>query len=295
MIDLSVFAEKNAREFSAGRPAPSVTDAWALNAFAALYQAGGKPQFRETVLSWLEKRVARDGAIDLPAGENGDFMKEILGEAILFADRETQDGRYRLAADKLMETAGNIPIGPVDESAALASMEETFLLMPFRAEYDARLGSRQAARLIAARFKALRRALPQEKGSLPPYSLGLYLAALGDTLEKMDIQLYEHYRALEDLLVEAAGGALCRLDSQTGLWDAPPQNAQAAGAALTAYALMKGARMGWLDEERYLNRAKALFRPLLEALPEGMDDAQGQKAKYACLMALAEEGRAQKE
>lgn len=292
MIDLSVFAEKNAREFSVGRLAPSVTDAWALKAFTALYQAGGKPQFRETVLSWLEKRVARDGAIDLPAGENGDFMKEILGEAILFADRETQDGRYRLAADKLMETAGNIPIGPVDESAALASMEEIFLLMPFRAEYDARLGSRQAARLIAARFRALRRALTQEAGSLSPYSLGLYLAALGDTLEKMDIQLYEHYRALEDLLVEAAGWAICRLD----IGDAPPQNAQAAaGAALTAYALMKGARMGWLDEERYLKRAKALFRSLLEALPEGMDDAQGQKAKYACLMALAEEGRAQKE
>ncbi|MBR6185788.1 MAG: hypothetical protein IKQ41_05945 [Clostridia bacterium] len=294
MIDLNVFAEKSAREFAAGRSAPSLTDAWALRAFAALYQADGKPQFRETVLSWLEKRVSRDGKIDLPMGDGGGYKKEALGAAILFADRETQDARYRLAADQLMETAGNIPSGQIDESTAAFSMEEAFLLMPFRAEYDARLGTKQLARFIAARFLSCRKALTLE--SLPLPILGLYLSALSDTLEKMEIQLYEHYRALADLLTEAAGLALRRWEAQSGLLDAPPQNAPAlGGCALTAYALMKGVRLGALDEEKYLKKAQLAFGRLMDILPDGADDPQGKKAKYACLMALAEEGRAQKE
>ena len=289
LIDLNVFAEKSAREFSAGRAAPSLTAAWALRAFIALYQTGGKPPFRETVLSWLEKRVGRDGGIDLGA-ESADSGKEALGAALLFAMRETQDGRYRLAADKLMEKAGAIPNGALDESAALLGMEDTFLLMPFRAEYDVSLGSRQWARFIAARFRALRNALPME--GLPLPVLGLYLAALTDTLEKMDIQLYEHYRVLEDLLVEAAGLALRRINGETGFFGGPPQSARdMGGGALTAYALMKGARLGWLDGERYPEKAGGVFRRIAGALQDGPDEPPARKAKYACLMALAEEGR----
>lgn len=287
LVDLNVFAEKSAREFAAGRAAPGIADAWALRAFTALYQAGGRPQYRETVLSWLEKRVSREGAIDLPAGGSG-YKKEILGAALLFADRETQDGRYRLAAEKLMETAGSIPGGMPDESAALSAMEDTFLLMPFRAEYDARLGTKQLARFIAARFQTLRKALPLE--ALPPHVFGMYMAALADTLEKMEIQLYEHYRALEDLLVEAARASLSRLN---GPVDKTPQ--MGGGGMLTVYALLKGARMGWLDEEKYLRPAKKAYESLLDALPEASDEPPAKKARCACLMAFSEEGRLRKE
>ncbi|MBR1407884.1 MAG: hypothetical protein IJ573_03170 [Clostridia bacterium] len=73
---------------------------------------------------------------------------------------------------------------------------------------------------------------------------GAYMAALADTVEQMDIQIYEHYRCLADLLLEAAQ-AFVRSEGRQD--------------PLAVYAVLKGIRLGLLDEERYLEPAFDAF------------------------------------
>lgn len=117
-----------------------------------------------------------------------------------------------------------------------AEPQNLYLYQPARAEYDVRFGGRKEHRAIAALFK-------QARDRLYPDRLtdGFYMMALADTLEKMDFQLYEHYRVLADLMLEAARQALA----------APGVQAQ--------YALMKAVRLGLLDPEKYLPVACAAF------------------------------------
>ena len=119
--------------------------------------------------------------------------------------------------------------------AQLIQPENLWRYQPDRADFDARFGGRKEHRAIAALFARAREAVGDPSDSL-------YMAALADTLEKMDIQLYEHYRVLADLLLEAARRAIA----------APLQ-----GGAV--YAILKGVRLTLLDGERYLPAAlKAL-------------------------------------
>nr|SIP63182.1 hypothetical protein [uncultured bacterium] len=115
-----------------------------------------------------------------------------------------------------------------------------YLCMPSRAAWDTRFGGGREARGIAEAFSAAR-------GSLTD---GLYMAALADTLEHMNIQLYEHYRVLADLLLEGAQKALPAADARV------------------LYAVLKGVRLGLLDPERYLPEVR---RAVENLTPDGQD------------------------
>ncbi|MBQ9300780.1 MAG: hypothetical protein IJ214_09725 [Clostridia bacterium] len=114
--------------------------------------------------------------------------------------------------------------------------ENLYLYQPSHAAYDVRFGGRRDAKAIALLFQ-------QARDRLYPDGLtdGFYLMALADTLEKMDEQLYEHYRVLADLMLEAARKALDSRDVRAH------------------YALMKAVRLGLLDAEKYLPAAKKGF------------------------------------
>ena len=103
---------------------------------------------------------------------------------------------------------------------------------PDRAAYDVCFGGRREAGQIAALFLRARRELTDPTD-------GDYMAALADTLEQMDIQLYEHYRVLADLLLEAAQKSVGSRDPKI------------------VNALIKGVRLGLLDPEKYLPSARA--------------------------------------
>ena len=110
---------------------------------------------------------------------------------------------------------------------------------PFRVAYDMRYGGKKEARLVSALFLDVRRTLSE--GLLDPEDprFPAYAAALADCAAQMDRQLYEHWRTLADLLLEAAQAAL----------RAGPA---VLGEPLVAHAIAEGARMYAIDPERYL-------------------------------------------
>ena len=147
--------------------------------------------------------------------------------------------------------------GAVDEQMKAAALEEMRRLkdgglsddprkmqeeLPFLAACDTRFGDKQTYKMIARHFKRFHeRYFDRETGlyRVPGCgeAEGLALKTLTDTVEQMDMQLYEHYRALADMFLEAARGLVSHEKEAT---------------AMAADALLKGVRLGLLDEEKYL-------------------------------------------
>ena len=92
------------------------------------------------------------------------------------------------------------------------------------------------------------------------------LMALADTAEKLDMQIYEHYRTLADLLLEAARGISQKKQYSSLLLprNTTEETRDLSGRALIIAALQKGVRLQLLNDEKYLPLA-ALLRSSLTA------------------------------
>ena len=114
--------------------------------------------------------------------------------------------------------------------------------LPFLAACDTRFGDKQTYKMISRYCRQFHEQYFDRKTGL--YHVpgckdaeGLVLKTLVDTIEEMDMQLYEHYRALADLFFEAARGLISH---------------EAEASTMAADALQKGVQLGLLDEEKYL-------------------------------------------
>lgn len=154
-----------------------------------------------------------------------DRMDENSGMSLLFALGETGDASFRQSAEAL---AARLPMD--------AEPRSLYLYQPFHAAWDVRFGGRRDAREIARLFSEAGDCLSDK----------WYRLALVDCVEQMDIQLYEHYRVMADLILKAA----------QAIRKAPSMS------AADCYLLLKGVRLGLLDGERYLPPAVRRFDDL---------------------------------
>lgn len=275
-------------------------DGCVLMGCAQLFRATGEPAFRDFVLRYLEKRVTPDGRIPSYPEDKFNIDSTNCGKALFFALDETGDARYRRAADYLTERLRRHPrcaCGNFWHKEIYPEqiwLDGLYMAQPFRVEYDMRFGGKKDAADVAAQFQNVRRYLydPQkrlyyhacdmarqqpwanpETGCSPNFwlrSMGWYLMALIDCIDKMDERLYEHARALIDLFREAIPGILSYADADTGLYyqvidraDVPGNYLETSGSAMVIYALLKGVRLGVLDRERYLAGALSAFESLV--------------------------------
>lgn len=184
--------------------------------------AAGDSCCRDLLIDHMQQMVSADGLLSGPVTEEGVFC----GEGILFALDQTGEERYKKAADQLAAALNDMP--------QPESGWPLWKTQPFCAAYDVRFGGRQQAKAIAERFRKAREAWLAD-----PENGDWYYLSLADTLEKMDSQIYEHYRMLADLLLEAARHA-----ARMGV--------DAFSHMAVSYAVLKGVRLGLLDPERYL-------------------------------------------
>lgn len=120
--------------------------------------------------------------------------------------------------------------------------------LPFLAACDTRFGDKQTYKMISrhcGRFHAQYFDCKTGLYCVPgcDEAEGLALKTLADTVEQMDMQLYEHYRALADMFLEAARGLVS-------------SGTRPDAAAIDA--LFKGVRLGLLDDEKYLPIAQKM-------------------------------------
>ena len=152
-------------------------------------------------------------------------------KALFFAWDETGEERHKTAAVNLMN---ELKAAPLPMTA-----RGLYDALPFLAECDTRFGDKQTYKLIARHCAAYRAQSfdPETRLYRPAEAEGWVLMALVDTAEKIDEHMYEHYRAVADQYFEAIRGWL----------DSGEQ-----ADAMAVYALLKGVRLGLLDDEKYL-------------------------------------------
>lgn len=208
-------------------------DGYALRGCVSLAGTPGESVCRDAVNACLEDGISPEGlkAADACSAAG-------LGSALFFAFSRTGEKRWREALDEMHRVLkARFPDGN--------TARERVTVQPFFAAYDVLFGGRRDAAGSAALFL---KAHPLYAGvnSAP----GWYLAALIDTVDGMDEQIYEHYRAAADLFRQAA---------------APKET----DSALYIYALLKGVRLHLLDGDLYQPVIKKAFSRLGQDSPEG--------------------------
>ncbi len=121
--------------------------------------------------------------------------------------------------------------------------------LPLYAAYEMRFHNMARIADVSARYARL---ASEER---TPVETGWYALSLLDSIAVVNEQLYEHYRLLVDLFRKAVAALIPCHDG--------------AASALLSCALMKGARMGVLNPEKYLSMGQKLF----SALPQSADAA----------------------
>ncbi|MBR3109112.1 MAG: hypothetical protein IKH30_18305 [Clostridia bacterium] len=204
-----------------------------------MYRVSGDPLYRDEVLNAVNTMVSTDGELNVQ-----EPVKTMLscGKALLFAYDQTGEERYKTAAGKLREAL---------RKTDLSTAWDLYLICPFIAEYDTRFMDKQSYKAIARCFQTTVRAhsLPGEKEQC------YMLMALVDTIEQMDIQLYEHHRVLADLLLEIARKLVPYWQERFTLFakeTEKPNETEMESCLMTAYSVLKGVRLGLLDDEKYL-------------------------------------------
>lgn len=121
----------------------------------------------------------------------------------------------------------------------------------------------------------------KETGCSPNFWLratGWYMAALVDTAEAMGEQTYYEYRTLQDTLKELADALLVYMDKDANMFyqvidkaSAKGNYLETSGSSLIAYAMLKGARLGYLPE-RFLGIAEDIFYGVTDRYLSKNDD-----------------------
>lgn len=207
------------------QPEPAV-----LMGAVALYRATGDRFYRDNALEKLRACMAEN-------------RLDGLGLGLMFALEETGEECFHSAIEQLTRR-------PVQ----VERLADTYGELPFRMAYEMKLNRMAWVSRVAEQFTSLRdRLLDRETGlyqaaegsGFSPKATGWYLAALADSIEACDQQLYEHWRTLVNLFRQALRGML--------------RSGSAGGAeALAVYAIRKGVRLGIIDPERYLPLAEQL-------------------------------------
>lgn len=237
--------------FLNGEPEWTFTDGLLLMGLVSMCRASGNEGYRKAALDYMEKSVSDEGTI-LPKPS---CMADLAacGKALFFALDETGEKRYQKVLDTV---ASQIKASPLPDTPA-----GLYAVMPFLAEYDTRFGGKQAYKAIANQFKAVHKTLfnaekglyCKENGLFSIQDEGFMLMALSDTAEKLDMQIYEHYRVLADMLFDAVRLPYKLKTDQLFIPSCgdTEQAIDPSGGFMIVCAMLKGVRLQMLDAEKY--------------------------------------------
>ena len=299
MKDIQAFIDRYLREYQPYKKYWNYEDGCVLLGCVDLFRATGEAKYRDFVLDYLNRYVSPTGEIVNFPTDSYNIDSINCGKALFFALDETKEIRYEAAIRFIHERLERHPrcaCGNYWHKQIYPEqiwLDGLYIAQPFRVAYDMRFGGKKDTPDIVRQFENVKKYLYDERkglyyhacdlarqqpwanretGRSPNFwirSMGWYLMALIDCYDLMDEQLYEHRRTLEDLFIEAIRGILPYADAKTGLYyqvidrsDVPDNYLETSGSAMVIYSLLKGVRLGLLDEEKYLARARAAFESL---------------------------------
>lgn len=171
------------------------------------------------------------------------------------------------------------------ESSNKIELDSLYKMQPFNIRYETEFNGKQGYFEIYNQFMNARDEVYDEEKGLCHHGLdnedcqlkemGWYLISLIDTLEYMSEEIFLEYRGLQVIFKEAVKGIIKYKDQEKNMWYEMPSkegnSLDTEGSLMIAYALMKGARLGFINE-KYAAEGKAVFESICnEYLKEGAE------------------------
>lgn len=279
-----------------------------LKACIDMYRATGDIQYRDGVLEYLNNCISSDGVLMETISKHGLNIIVPFGKAMFFAWDETGEERYKNAAQQIMERLSSLEQSLNPDVAASQGLKLPY--QSFIIEYDNRFGNKQRYKEAAHCFQTVRNNFFNSEKQLyhvvlkkeferKHYNLVNHcwvLLSLVDAIDEMDMQLYEHYRAIADLFLEAVRGLLPYRKKGIGLLTDSVINSDDPVSIddnlIAAYALFKGIRLGLLDDEKYMPIAIEMVSAIKKTCASDLLDAGFPGSLCYRMMAEAEMRRA---
>ncbi|NLM13351.1 MAG: glycosyl hydrolase family 88 [Epulopiscium sp.] len=289
------------RDFdNSSRPVWNYEDGIVLLGAQYLYEATKEPFYKQVIINFMERYIDEDGNIRYYDPTEYNVDKLTNGRALFFLYRETKNEKYKKALDVLMNQIKSHPrtsFGSFWHKKIYPYqvwLDGLYMAMPLYLEYETLFNNKENYNDIIAQFKHCRQYLfneekklyyhaydekkvqiwaDKETGLSPNFwlrSVGWLLMALVDCCDIISEEAFEHYKTLEGMFKEAIKGILLYQDKETKLFyqlidlpDVEGNYLETSGSAMVAYSILKGCRLGILQEEKY--------REIGEGILEGLE------------------------
>jgi len=262
---------------------------------------GRADRLKAFVLDYLKRVIDTEGNITTFDESHYNIDNINSGKVLFFAYDETGDERYKKAAEYLMKRLDNHPrtdCGSFWHKEIYPYqiwLDGLYMAQPFYMEYETRFNKNNRYSDIVGQFKTVRERLfndekklyyhgYDEKGVQPwcnpenncsrnfwLRSMGWYLMALIDSIEAMDITLFDFYRELQAIFHEAVDGILRYIDTGKYMFyqvidraDAEGNYFETSGSSMVGCAILKACRLGVLPAEKYRHIGKRIFEGIVE-------------------------------
>lgn len=275
-------------------------DGCMIKAILGLYDVNKDEEYLRFADDFIGYFVAEDGAIigyD-PEEYNSDSINE--GKVLFDLFEHTGKEKYRKAIDRLYS---QIKSQPRTKSGSFWHkkiypnqiwLDGLYMVEPFYMRYEMQFNQKRGYKDIFLQFQNVRSFMrdkatglffhgydesresfwaDKETGCSRHFwsrSLGWYAMALVDTIEQLDEQLFNEYSELQVHLRELLDSLLKFADEKTGMfYQVTDEGAregnylETSGSCAIAYALLKGARLGYLPEY-YAKHGKRIFDSVME-------------------------------
>lgn len=270
-------------------------DGCMISAVLSLYEMTREKRYLDFADSFIGWFVNEDGSIKRYDLEEYNLDNINAGKALFPLYDLTGSVKYRRAMDTVYKQVkasprtreGNFWHKKIYPNQVW--LDGLYMAQPFYVEYERRYCDKAGCIDSFRQFQNVRRRMRDEKtglyyhgydesramywaspetGCSPNFwlrALGWFTAALVDTAEKMDEQLYYEYRSLQEQLFELVK-ALLPYQHQSGMFyqviDKPEEKGnylETSGTALISYAIMKAARLGFIPKSYAAYGEKAFW------------------------------------
>lgn len=265
----------------------------------AMYGATGDERYFDSIKNYVDRYVRQDGTIKGYDPEEYNIDRIPSGRVLYLLYDNTGDVRYLKAVEQLMTQIRNQPrtrcrnfwhkkIYPYQ-----IWLDGLYMGMPFYMIYEKRFDQCANYPDIINQFKNVRKLLFDQEKKLYYHAcdesrevfwadpetglsanfwtraMGWYLMALTDCYEILGDDYPDYRTVLQKLLQEAIDGLLTYQDEESGLFyqltalkDEEGNYLEMSGSCMISCALLKGVRLGMLQEEKYRPKGEEILMAL---------------------------------
>jgi unsaturated rhamnogalacturonyl hydrolase len=293
-------------------------DGCMIKAVLDLHYATGKQKYFDFAKIFIDFYLADDGILGYRVDEyNCDNIN--MGKVLFDLHKATKDEKYTKAIILLHSQllthprteAGNFWHKKIYPSQVW--LDGLYMVQPFYMDYEMQIGGMRNYKDIFQQFATVQDIMRDKETGLlyhgydesrqmfwadkttglsPNFwtrSIGWYIMALADTAEKLDERCFYEYDALQGYLKETLDAVLKFADPETNLFyqvtNAGAREGnylETSGSCAIAYALMKGARLGYLPDY-YFDEGLRIFESVVKHKLVLTDDSFA--LKDICLVA----------